>query len=233
VGTLRVRNEAQKVLWDTEIAGQISDGHWENAKPQDAWIAWSDAEVVVDPHNVGRDFEVLKEGYLLTDPDLLSVVGDRMVIAVREKAPGYLRYTWDDMVKDLRDLRRIMKTRSLPPRIAGSQQIKAERAATHTHEELRHYSDGDSIAVVPCYNGPQCTGLAPRTSSFFVVYLDRLGGPHIDHQPHPGAAPFASDWQALDYLHDVVLGAGTVMAVAGSSVFPVLTEDSDGNITRH
>ena len=32
--TLVVRNAAQKILWDDELTGQISDGRWENWYPK-------------------------------------------------------------------------------------------------------------------------------------------------------------------------------------------------------
>lgn len=108
MGTLRVRNLAQKVLWEQELSGQISDGHWENASPHDHWEAWCDAKVVVDPENVGRDFWARRESYNFTSKDLLDVVGDRMVEAVRV-ATGNAEYDMAAMRKDLNDLKTIIK----------------------------------------------------------------------------------------------------------------------------
>jgi hypothetical protein len=106
--TLNVRNEAQKVLME-ELDGQISDGMWENARPMDHWIVWCDAEVVVDPTNVGRDFYAMKDNYNLTSKDLLDVVGDRMIADVIAKTGK--PYDMKAMLADLRDLKVIFKTR--------------------------------------------------------------------------------------------------------------------------
>lgn len=107
-GTLRVRNLAQKVLWEEELTGQLSDGRWENSRPMDHWMPWCDATVVIDPENVGRDFWVRRDGYCFTEKDLLSIIGDRMLEAVRV-ATGNAAYSEKKMLADLRDLRKIIK----------------------------------------------------------------------------------------------------------------------------
>jgi hypothetical protein len=107
-GTLAVRNEAQRILFEDELKGQLSDGRWENSRPYDHWECWSDAEVIVDPDNVGRDFYAKRDGYCFTEKDLLSVIGDQMLESVQAVQPDY---TWKDMVADLRDIRKIIKTR--------------------------------------------------------------------------------------------------------------------------
>lgn len=83
-GTLRFRTLEQATLFEMEISGQLSDGHWENHDPMEHWKPWCDAKVEVGP-NVGRDFRVYEDGddYDLADPDLLSVVGYRMRVFVR------------------------------------------------------------------------------------------------------------------------------------------------------
>lgn len=105
-GVFSVRNQAQKILFDEEMSGQISDGAWENTAPYDHWEVWCSAEVVVDPDNVGRNFYAKKDNYNLNRKDLLDIVGDRMLESVRKVQPDY---TWDDMVADLKDLKTIMK----------------------------------------------------------------------------------------------------------------------------
>lgn len=107
---LRVRNVAQKVLWEQELSGQISDGHWENSRPNDHWRSWSSAEVVIDPENVGRNFYAQRESYNFTSKDLLDVVGERMVEAVRVLT-GNADYSEPDMKADLKDLKSIIKER--------------------------------------------------------------------------------------------------------------------------
>lgn len=104
-GVLTVRNQAQKILFDEEMSGQISDGMWENTRPYDHWEPWCDAEVVVG-ENVGRNFYARKDNYNLTNKDLLDIVGDRMLESVQKVQPDY---TWTDMIADLKDLKTIMK----------------------------------------------------------------------------------------------------------------------------
>ena len=106
---LTVRNEAQKILFKDELAGQISDGYWENTRPYDHWRVWSRAEVVVDPTNVGRDFYAQKDNYSLNNAELLACVGSRMLASVQAVIPSY---TLKEMKADLKDLKVIFKTRS-------------------------------------------------------------------------------------------------------------------------
>lgn len=108
MNTLRVRNEAQAILFEEELKGQLSDGMWENTTPHDHWIVWCDAEVVVDPLNVGRNFWARKTSYRLDHPMLLEVVGDRMIGEVirRTNKP----YDLAHLKADLKDLKGIMKT---------------------------------------------------------------------------------------------------------------------------
>lgn len=75
---------SQVALYEMELIGQISDGHWENARPDGHWEPWCiDIQVIVDPENVGRDFYADKVNYNLTNKDLLEVVGTRMERYVR------------------------------------------------------------------------------------------------------------------------------------------------------
>lgn len=107
--TVRVRTQAQKWLLKDELQGQISDGHWENSS-NNPWEDWSNAKVVVDPKNPGRNFDTSKDNYQLNASSLLDVVGDRMVENVQTKT-GKADYNERAMQGDLRDLRNIFKTR--------------------------------------------------------------------------------------------------------------------------
>lgn len=112
-GTLRVRNLAQKVLWENELSGQISDGCWENANPQDHWEAWCDATVVVDPDHLGRDFYARRDSYgFNVQSNLLYIdcIRDRMLEYVRV-ATGDASYDLKALRKDLADLQKIIKLR--------------------------------------------------------------------------------------------------------------------------
>lgn len=87
-GTLAFRNPDQKVLFDCELSGQLSDGQWENAMPQDHWEAWCKAETVVaeDPDYVGRDFDIKKDSYGFTRKGFLDEGFD-----LAGRAMGYVR----------------------------------------------------------------------------------------------------------------------------------------------
>lgn len=103
MNTLVVSNNEQKVLWDTELAGQISDGVWENATPQGHYQDWF-CEVVVG-EKIGRNFYALKSNYNFTRPDLLKVVGNRMLTKVRVSLLTGITDTriLDDVPDDLAD----------------------------------------------------------------------------------------------------------------------------------
>lgn len=106
--TVRVNTMAQKYLLRDELQGQISDGHWENSGGE-AWQDWSNAKVIVDPKNPGRNFFTRKDNYQLNAKRLLDVVGDRMQENVREQT-GNADYDEKAMMKDLADLRKVFKT---------------------------------------------------------------------------------------------------------------------------
>lgn len=75
-----VRNVAQQALFELELAGQISDGAWENV-PGDHWQPWCDARVEVG-NNVGRNFYA-RRSYNFARTDLVDVVGLRMLWMAR------------------------------------------------------------------------------------------------------------------------------------------------------
>lgn len=81
--TIAFRTHDQKVLWDHEISGQLSDGYWENATPRGHWEVWCRAETVVDPDNVGRNFRAARGNYNLAVKDLLNIVSGRMIVTVQ------------------------------------------------------------------------------------------------------------------------------------------------------
>lgn len=74
---INFRNIRQKVLFDHELSGQISDGHWENTANTD-WPIWCKVTTTVIPSNVGVNFTCRKHNFNFTDKDLLEVVGTRM-----------------------------------------------------------------------------------------------------------------------------------------------------------
>lgn len=106
--TIRVRSQAQKWLLEDELKGQISDGYWSNSS-NNPYQDWSNAKIIVDPKNPGRNFHTKKDNYQLNSKSLLDMVGDRMRENVREKTNNS-NYDDKDMRKDLTDLRDIFKT---------------------------------------------------------------------------------------------------------------------------
>jgi len=105
---LRVRNLAQKVLWEQELSGQISDGRWENSSPHSHWEPWCDATIVVDPEHVGRNFYARRESYNFSSKELLDIVGDRMLRYV-QVLTGDASYDMARMRADLNDLKKVIK----------------------------------------------------------------------------------------------------------------------------
>lgn len=79
---IHVANLAQKVLLDHELTGQISDGHWENSRPQEHYRSWCRAEVTVNPTNTGINFYAMRVYDFLSE-ELLKVVRTRMILYVR------------------------------------------------------------------------------------------------------------------------------------------------------
>lgn len=107
------RNMNQKVLYDKELSGQISDGNWENSRPFNHWEIMTDAEIIVDPNNLGPNFTP-KRKYNFNDPELFNDVKNRMLFHVR--AYNVLGKTlerdileWDEINTYLSDLKRYAK----------------------------------------------------------------------------------------------------------------------------
>lgn len=78
---LNFRNPVQQALFECELMGQISDGMWENAKPYDHWKKWGECDVDCSPNKpLGRTgFWPRKDNYNFASPELLDVIGERMV----------------------------------------------------------------------------------------------------------------------------------------------------------
>lgn len=76
MGTITFRTAEQAAIFENELKGQFSDGHWENLRG-DHWKDWTRAEVKVGD-NVGRDFHATKDNYNIAAKELLEAVGGRM-----------------------------------------------------------------------------------------------------------------------------------------------------------
>lgn len=89
------RTNVQAILWQKEIEGQLSDGQWENTKPNDHWEYWTWVRVlsleksVTHHKHIGRSFHVRKDDYALGSKDLLDCIGGRMVAYARLALAGY------------------------------------------------------------------------------------------------------------------------------------------------
>lgn len=79
-GTIYFRNFTQKILWDTEMSGQISDGYWENSSG-DSWAFWTTLNTDVDAKNprVEANMAPSRTNFNLSSKELLEIVGDRMI----------------------------------------------------------------------------------------------------------------------------------------------------------
>jgi hypothetical protein len=141
--TVRVRNHAQAVLLKDELLGQISDGHWENT-PGTGWEQWCNAEVEVDPANVGRNFYARKDNFNLSAKQLLDVVGDRMIESVRGLGPDYANYDMKAMKADLADLKLIFKTYTAPTEA----DVTAGRLEAEAREQARLEAEAKRAAIV-------------------------------------------------------------------------------------
>jgi hypothetical protein len=76
--TLFVENRVQAALYEWEMKGQMSDGQWENSRPHGHWRTPNEAQVVVRPGKVGRNFYT-ERAYNFANRDLFEAVSHRMV----------------------------------------------------------------------------------------------------------------------------------------------------------
>ena len=81
--TVGFRNKNQVVLFEKELKGQISDGHWENSRPFGHWeIPCSAvAYVAANDSEIGRNFD--SRHYNFADTELREIVGNRMINLVK------------------------------------------------------------------------------------------------------------------------------------------------------
>lgn len=92
-------NHNQVILYECELSGQISDGHWENASPRDHWKNMTSAQISFssDPMKQGVFGFHTKRKYHFAAPLLLDAVGDRMLFYVK------FYNTYKDVSLDLHD----------------------------------------------------------------------------------------------------------------------------------
>ena len=94
--TIKFANKRQVALYECEIKGQLSDGHWENAEPSDHWKRMCSAVVTVatGKQKTGCNF-IPDIQYCFEDEDLVSIVGDRMMewVKITTAFPEYRNRT--------------------------------------------------------------------------------------------------------------------------------------------
>ena len=73
-----LKTTAQYNLFICEVLGQLSDGAWENAKPEDHWEAWHEADIKIGQNDGYENFTPKRQGYYLDT--LIKYVGARMLV---------------------------------------------------------------------------------------------------------------------------------------------------------
>jgi len=88
IATMTLPSRTAVALWVTELAGQISDGMWENSGPRDHWKFWCNLTVVPgDVASLDTCGEwVRKNAYNFAG--LYEYVGDRMLANARMAKAG-------------------------------------------------------------------------------------------------------------------------------------------------
>ncbi len=81
---IKVNKSSQKVLLDTELLGQFSDGFWENSRNQ-SWKYLGNVEITDGETGVYFDkyIPIQYKGYSVNNAELLLYVGDRMLSKAR------------------------------------------------------------------------------------------------------------------------------------------------------
>jgi len=137
-----VENEAQKVLLDSELLGQFSDGYWEGSRNQ-SWNYLGNVKVANDSEVTGvmfkKNIPYAYKGYAVNNKTLLSYVGDRMLVKAR--VANYLK------VSDIKDVETLLEY-SCSSVIARGKVVTTDDIADKIEEWLYHSSEfWNKIAV--------------------------------------------------------------------------------------
>jgi len=87
-----VGNEAQKILFLTEMQGQMSDGMRENRGDGGRQFWDLDWDSVGVGDNIGRKFWAGNDRYNFANKELIDIVGDRMLMKVNLYTQDYLEH---------------------------------------------------------------------------------------------------------------------------------------------
>lgn len=98
-GTLTVKNQSQLNLFNAEILGQLSDGAWENSRPQDHYKVWYDVDAVIgSPIGYSKIYPRRTKYALATQ--LLPYIGARMLVY---GAAGLAKIELNDSTYDMKN----------------------------------------------------------------------------------------------------------------------------------
>jgi len=92
------QNHRQRILWNHELCGQVSDGHWENASPYGHYKVMCNARSLVNQENPGLNFYPRRK-YGFSSSFLIECVGDRMMFYV--KCYKLLGHQYEDLFNNL------------------------------------------------------------------------------------------------------------------------------------
>ena len=105
---INFENLVQAALYNEELRGQISDGLWENSRPNGHWKQMSAATAMV-ALPLGPIGFYAKKSYNFANKVLLDCVGDRM-LDICKTATSNPNYTMKQMKKELRRMSDIIRT---------------------------------------------------------------------------------------------------------------------------
>lgn len=103
IDTLFVRNEAQVILMNRELKGQLSDGNWENEET-DERLWFCDVRIAHRGDKLGCNWNV-KHAVDFDDDFMVEIIGFRMVNYCKER---YVNYDLWQLHEDLQDLTEIV-----------------------------------------------------------------------------------------------------------------------------
>ena len=103
---INFRNAVQAALYNEELAGQISDGCWENSRPYGHWRVMTDAKGVCEEGPLGPNFRPRRK-YNFNNNLLVEVCGERM-IAMARKAGAGKEYGLKQLRADLKEMSKLV-----------------------------------------------------------------------------------------------------------------------------
>jgi len=151
-GTITFRTRVQKALWDYEITGQLSDGHWENAGPQNHWEFWGSLESKVgsDVGVVRGDKPCLRYAYDLANENLFDVVGDRMLMIAKAAKLGWP----EEKIKDAEYYENDTVETAKPKKSLSAEDVKELFACDYTKEAVkRDLKEMSDVMKTASYSG--------------------------------------------------------------------------------